>query len=263
MDIVVCVKRVPDTTEADVVIAEGGHAIEEKDLVFDINDWDKYAVEEAVLLKERLGGSVTVLTMGAEETEDTLRRCFATGADRAIRLTDKAFAGSDPATVARVLHRVVKDLKFDLIFTGVQADDDGCGQVGPALAQLLGIPHATLVTRLEITDRKARVHRELEGGLSEVVELPLPAVLTIQTGINEPRYVSVMGVKKAARKEIERLGLSGLGITEADVGESGSGTKIERLFLPPPTKQAEILQGSPDEVVAKLARILKDKAGLV
>lgn len=128
MDIVVCVKRVSDTSEAEVVIAKDGRTIEERDLVFDINEWDKYAVEEAVLLKERLGGSVTVVTVGPEEAEDTLRRCFATGADNAIRLTDKAFEGSDAATTARVLHQAIKDLKFDLVLTGAQAGDDGYGQ---------------------------------------------------------------------------------------------------------------------------------------
>lgn len=259
MDIVVCVKRVPDTSEAEVVIAKEGRTIEERNLVFDINEWDKYAVEEAVLLKERLGGSVTVVTVGPEEAEDTLRRCFATGADYAIRLTDKTFEGSDAATTAKILYHVLKDLKFDLVLTGAQASDDGYGQVGPTLAELLGIPHATLVTHIEIIDGKARVHRELEEGLVEVVEVQLPAVLTIQTGINEPRYVSIMGVRKAAKKEIETSGLKDLGLTEDEVGESGSGTKIERLFPPPVTKEAEILQGSPEEVATKLAQILKEK----
>ncbi len=262
MDIVVCVKRVPDTSEAEVVIAKEGQTIEQKDLVFDINEWDKYAVEEAVLLKEKLGGSVTVVTLGAEEAEDTLRRCFATGADYAIRLTDRAFEGSDGATIARILYQVIKGLKFGLILTGAQASDDGYAQVGPTLAQLLGIPHATLVTHIEVINGKARVHRELEGGLVEVVEVKLPAVLTIQTGINEPRYVSIMGVRKAAKKEIRTLGLKELSLTEDRVGKTGSATRIERLFLPPVTRQAEILEGSPEEVATKLAQILKEKGGL-
>ncbi len=262
MDIVSCVNRVPDTSEAEVAIGKEGRTIETKDLVFDINEWDKYAVEEAALLKEKLGGSVTAVTIGPEEAEDTLRRCFATGADSAIRLTDKAFEGSDAAATARILYQAVKDLKFDLLLTGAQASDDGYGQVGPTLAQLLGIPHATLVTHIEIIDGKVRVHRELEGGLDEVVEVPLPAVLTIQTGINEPRYVSIMGVRKAAREEIETSGVTELGLTEEEVGESGSRTRVERLFLPPVTKETEILQGSPDEVATRLARILKDTGGL-
>ena len=148
------------------------------------------------------------------------------------------------------------------MLTGAQASDDGYGQVGPVIAELLGIPHASLVTNIEVIDGRVRVHRELEGGLDEVVELTLPAVLTIQTGINEPRYVSIMGVRKASRKEIETSGLNELGLAESEAGESGSGTKIERLFLPPVTKEAEILQGSTDEVATKLAQILKDKGGL-
>ena len=255
-------KRVPDTGEADVAIAKGEQTIETGDLVFDVNDWDKYAVEEAVLLKEKLGGTVTMVTMGTEETEDALRRCFAIGADNAIRLTDPAFEGSDATATARILYQAVKDIKFDLLLTGTQASDDGFGQVGPVIATLFGIPHASLVTSIEIEDGKAKVQRELEGGLSEVMEVPMPAVLTIQTGINEPRYVSIMGVRKASRKEIETLGLADLGLAETTVGRSGSQTRIERLFLPPVTREAEILQGNPDEVAVKLARILKDTGGL-
>jgi electron transfer flavoprotein beta subunit len=262
MDIVVCVKRVPDTSEAEVVIAKDGRAIEAKDLVFDINEWDRYAVEEAVRLKGKHGGSVTVVTVGGEETEDTLRRCLATGADHAVRLTDDAFNGSDAATIARILCQAVSKVNFDLVLTGAQASDDGCGQVGATLAELLGIPHATLVTHIESIDGRVRVHRELEGGLDEVVEVPLPAVLTIQTGINEPRYVSIMGVRKAAQKEIELLGLKELDLREEEVGESGSGTRVERLFPPPVTKEAEIMQGSPEEMAAKLAQILKDVGGV-
>lgn len=262
MNIIVCVKRVPDTSEAEVVIARDERRIEESDLVFDINEWDKYAVEEAALLKEEYGGSITVLALGPEEVEDTLRRCFATGADNAIRLTDRAFDRSDAATTARILYEVIKDLEYDLILTGVQASDDGYGQVGPTLAQWLGIPHATMVTGIEIIDGKTRVHRELEGGLGEVVEVGLPVLLTIQTGINEPRYVSIMGVRKAAKQEIKIIDREGLGLREDEVGETGSIAKEERLFLPPVTREAEILQGSPDEAATRLAQILRDRGGL-
>lgn len=261
MDIVVCVKRVPDTSEADVIISKDGRDIETGDLVFDINDWDKYAVEEAALLKEKYGGLLTVVTVGPEEAEDTLRRCFATGADNAIRLTDSAFDGSDAVAIARTIYRSVKDLKFDLILTGAQASDDGYGQVGPVLASLLGIPHASLVTNIDIVDGKVRVQRELEGGLSELVEVSLPAVLTIQTGINEPRYVSIMGIRKASKKEISIAGLAELGLSAPEVGESGSATRVDKLFLPPVTKETEILQGSPDEVATRLAQIIKEKGG--
>ncbi|MFC1932798.1 electron transfer flavoprotein subunit beta/FixA family protein [Chloroflexota bacterium] len=262
MDIVVCVKRVPDTSEAEVIIDKSGCKIEERGLVFDINEWDKYAVEEAVHLKEELGGSVTVVSMGPEEVEDTLRRGLATGADNALRLTDKAFEASDATAIARILYQAIKDLKFDLLLTGAQASDDGYGQVGPTIAEFLGMPHAALVNHIEIINGKVRVHRELEEGLEEVVEVQLPAVLTIQTGINEPRYVSIMGVRKASKKEIKTLDLKTLDLKEEELGELGSKVKEKRLFLPPVNKQAEILQGEPEEVAAKLAQILKDKGGL-
>ena len=262
MDIIVCVKRVPDTKEAEITIDREGKGIREEGLVFDINEWDRYAMEEAVLLKEKHGGSVTVLAMGPEEVEDTLRRCFATGADNAIRLTDKAFNHSDGYATAKILCQAIKGLKFDLVLTGAQADDDGYGQVGPTLAELLGISHAALVTHIKILNRTSLVRRELEGGLEEVIEVELPAVFTIQTGINEPRYVSIAGVRKAAQKEIKVLGLKELGLKEEEVGGSGSRTRIEGMSLPPAVKATEILQGSPEEVATRLSHILKDKGGL-
>ncbi len=216
-----------------------------------------------MLLKERWGGSVTIVTAGSEKAEDTLRRCLATGADEALRLTDEAFNGSDGYATAVILGKAIRNLTFDLVLTGAQADDDGCGQVGPALAELLGIPHAAVVTQLEVRDKWARVHRELEGGLEEVVEVQLPAVLTIQTGINQPRYVSIMGVRKAARKEIKVLNLKELELKGEEVGEAGSKTRIERIFLPSATKEAEILYGDPQETATRLSQILKDKGVLV
>ena len=259
MEIIVCVKRVPEVAEAEVVIAEDGRSIEEKGLVFDINEADSYAVEEALLIKERFGGSVTVMTVGPEEADETLRMCLAMGADHAVRLTDERFAGSDPYATARLLHQAIKDRDFDLVLTGCMASDDGAAQVGVTLAELLGIPHAALVKRIELEDHKAKVHRELEGGLEEVLEVELPAVFTIQTGINEPRYASILGIRRAMKKEIKVLGLKELGLKEGEVGELGSKTKLERLFIPPVEKRAEILKGAPEEVSAKLAEILRSE----
>ena len=262
MKIIVCVKRVPDTTGADVEIAENGRTIKEEGLVFDTNDWDKYAINEAVRLKEEYGGQVTAIALGSEDVEDSLRRCFVTGCDEAIRLTDEAFNGSDASAIARILHRVIQDTDFDLILTGAQASDDGYGQVGPALANLLGIPHAVLVTSIEILDGKARVHRELEGGLEEMVEIKLPALLTIQTGINEPRYVSIKAVIKMMQKEIKTLNLEGLGMSGDEVGEAGSRTRIKRLSLPPITKEMETLPSEPEPAATRLIEVLKDEGML-
>ena len=262
MNIVVCVKRVPDTTGVDVEIADDERRIKEEGLVFDTNDWDKYAINEAVRLKEEYGGEVTAIALGRKDVEDSLRRCFVTGCDEGIRLTDEAFAGSDAAATARILHRVIKDIKFDLILTGAQASDDGYAQVGPTLAALLGAPHAVLVTSIEIIDGKARVHRELEGGLEEVVELKLPALLTIQTGINEPRYVSIKAVIKMMQKEIRALDLEALGMAAEEVGEAGSKTRIDRLSPPPITKEMEILPAEPGPAAARLVEVLKDEGML-
>src|SRR4030043_384381 len=191
MNITVCVKRVPETADADVIIDKSGKDIEKGGLVFDLNEWDNYAIEEAILLKEKMGGTVTVLSMGGEESNETLRKCLAMGADDAVRLTDPAFAGSDGFATARVLGGAGRKIPYDLVFTGGQAEDDGFGQVGGALAEILGIPHVSLVNSLEVQDKKVKAHRELEGGLEEVVEVDLPAVLTIQTGITQPRYVLI------------------------------------------------------------------------
>jgi len=262
MDIIVCVKHVPETAEADVRIDSTGKGIEKTGLVFDINEWDDYAVEEAVRIKEKLGGTVTVITVGSEDADSTLRKCLARGADKAIRVTDPKLEGSDGYAIAKVLSKVIKDLPHDLILTGAQAGDDGYAVVGPALAQLLGIPHATLVKKIEFKNGTAVVNRELEGGLEEIVEVKLPAVLTIQTGINEPRYVSIMGIRKAMKKEIKVLSLADIGLSENEVGEAGSWIRIEKMYIPPVEKQAEFVKGSPEEVAAKIAELLKAR-GLV
>lgn len=262
MDVIVCVKHVPETAEAELKIDQTGKAIEKTGLVFDINEWDDYALEEAVRIKEKQGGTVTAITIGPEDSDSTLRKCLARGADRAIRLTDVKFESSDGYAIAKILHSVIKDLPFDLILSGALAGDDGYTMVGPILAELLGIPHATMVKKIEVGDGVAKVNRELEGGLEEMVEVKLPAVLTVQTGINEPRYVSIMGIRKAMQKEIKVLGLADIGLSENDVGEAGSWIKIEKMFAPPVEKQAEFLKGSPEEVSAKIAEILRAR-GLI
>jgi electron transfer flavoprotein beta subunit len=262
MDILVCVKHVPETAEAEIRISPSAKTIEKTGLVFDINEWDDYALEEAVRIKEKLGGTVTAITVGPEDSDSTLRKCLARGADKAIRVTDPKLEGSDSYAIAKTLHRVVKNLSFNIILTGALADDDGYTSTGPMLAELLAIPHATMIKKLELSGDTAKVNRELEGGLEEVVEIRLPAVLTIQTGINEPRYVSIMGIRKAMQKEIKAVSLAEIGLDENEVGEPGSWIRIDRIYVPPAEKQANFLKGTPDEVAAKIAEILKAK-GLV
>jgi len=262
MNIIVCIKRVPETTDADVFIDKTGKDIDKSGLAFDLNEWDSYAIEEAILLKEKLGGTVTVISMGGEDSNESLRKCLAMGADDAVRLTDPAFNGSDGYATAKILVETIRKIPYDLILTGTQAEDDGYGQVGVTMAKLLGIPYASLVNRLEVQDKKVKAHRELEGGLEEVVEIDLPALLTIQTGINEPRYVSIMGIRKVAKKEIKTFGTSDLNLKAEEVGLSGSYIQLEKIFLPPVGEGAEMLEGKPEEISMKVFDILKDKGGL-
>ncbi|MEM0233017.1 MAG: electron transfer flavoprotein subunit beta/FixA family protein [Candidatus Nezhaarchaeales archaeon] len=260
MNIVVCVKHVPKCAEAEIRIDPTGRDIEKHGLVYDINEWDDYAVEEAVRIKEKFGGSVTVVTVGPEEANSTLRKCLARGADNAIRVYDPKLVGSDPYVIAKVLYKVIKNLQFDLVLTGVMAEDDGSATVGPMLAEFLKIPHATMVKKIELKDHKAAiVHRELEGGLMEVVEVKLPALFAIQTGINEPRYVSILGIRRAMQKEIKVLGLKDLSLDESEVGYAGSWTLIDKLFVPPAEKVCQYLKGSPEEVATQILGILKSR----
>jgi len=262
LDIVVCVKHVPETAEAELKIDSSGKAIEKTGLVFDINEWDDYALEEAVRIKEKLGGTVTAITIGAEDSDTTLRKCLARGADTAIRLTDPKFEGSDGYAIAKILHSVIKNLHYDLILTGMQTGDDSSAMVGPILAQMLGILHATMVKKIELDTGTAKINRELEGGLEEQLEIKLPALFSVQTGINEPRYVSIMGIRKAMQKQIKVMSLADTVLSENDVGEAGSWIKIEKLYVPPVEKQAEFIKGAPDEVAAKIAEIIKAR-GLI
>ena len=262
MDIIVCVKHVPETAEAELKIDATGKGIDRTGLVFDINEWDDYALEEAVRIREKQGGTVTAITIGADDSDTTLRKCLARGADKAIRMTDPKFNDSDGYATAKILHSAIKTLHFDLILTGMQAGDDGQATVGPILAEMLKIPHATMVKKIELATGTAKVNRELEGGLEEQVEVKTPALLSVQTGINEPRYVSIMGIRKAMQKEIKLMTLADTGLTENDVGAAGSWVKIENMYVPPVEKQAEFIKGSPDEIATRITEILKSR-GLI
>ncbi len=255
MNIVVCVKRIPKTAEADIFIEKDGQDIKKDNLVFTLNDWDSYAVREAVLIKEKHEGTVTALTVGPEESREVLTRCLAMGADRAVRI--EAPESADANLISKILFQAIKEEPFDLILTGVQAEDDGWGQVGVSLAERLGIPHATVVNRIEITGEKARVKRELEGGIEEIVEVKLPAALTIQTGINEPKYVSLSAILEAEDKEMKEKTLDGIGLTAKEMLD----VTTDEVFFPPVGKMAEILKGNPEEVAVQLTEIIRKKKG--
>ncbi len=264
MNMVVCVKRVPDTAESEVHIDSSGKGIETGKLSFRMNDADNYAVEEAILIKEKIGGTVNVISIGDEKSDEQIRMALAKGGDEAVRITDPALEGSDGFALAKALAAAVKGMEYDLVLTGALADDDGCAVVGVALAELLGVPHAAYVKKVEVLEdgKRIKVGRELEGGLMEFLEMDLPAVLTIQTGINEPRYASFKGIKAAAKKEIAVKSVADLGLDPSEVGEAGSWAVLESFSYPVVGEKAEILEGDPAETAAKLAAILKEK-GLV
>ena len=262
MNIVVCIKRVPNIGETEIAIDKDGRGIKTDKLVYDINETDNYALEEALLLKEKFGGCVTAVTIGDEASNEQLRICMAKGADTAIRLYDSKFAGLDGYVAAKILCSAIRELKPDLVLTGCMASDDAYAQVGIQLGEMLGYPHATLVTHIDIENSLARVRSELENGLGMVLEIEMPAVLAVQTGINEPRYASFRGIRDAMKREIKVIGLADLSLQEVDVGETGSRIRIEKLFIPAVDKTAQILSGSTDETASKLAIILKEK-GLI
>jgi electron transfer flavoprotein beta subunit len=265
MNIVVCVKQVPDTSDPDteVHIDSSGKGVDESKFSFVINDADNYAVEEAILLKEKHGGEVTVVNVGPEAANQVVRMALAKGGDQAIRLDDEKFAFSDIAATARLLQSAMGDLEFDIVMTGCIATDDGYSAVGVTLAQMLGLPHAAMVKSVElIGDNRLKVGRELEGGIMEMLEIETPCVLTIQTGGNEPRYASFKGIRAASKKEIKVMDLEATGLTEDQVGEAGSTTIMTGYSTPVVGELAEILEGDPGETSAKLGTILKEK-GLV
>ncbi|MFH1349765.1 MAG: electron transfer flavoprotein subunit beta/FixA family protein [Pseudomonadota bacterium] len=255
MNIVVCVKRVPMTQEVDLEIDASKKDVKKDMLAYVINEWDNYAIEEAVLLKEKFDGTVIAITIGGEDDEEVLRRCLAMGADKAIRV-DPGDRILDGNAISRVLAEVIKGLEHDLIFTGVMADDINEGMVGTLLAEYLGLANAAVVTGVEPEGGEATIRVELEGGMEEVSKIKLPAILSIQTGINEPRYVSIMGIRKAAKKELNVINLADLKLSEDDLSPW---TTIDEVFLPPETEGAEIIQGDPGTVAEAIIRIMKEK----
>ncbi|HLY16398.1 MAG TPA: electron transfer flavoprotein subunit beta/FixA family protein [Bryobacteraceae bacterium] len=260
MEILVCAKRVPDTSENEIEL-NGDGDIDRDELVYSVNEADNYAVEEALEIVERTGGTVTVVTVGGDEDEEILRREMAMGARQAVLLSDDAFNGSDGRGIAAILAAFVKKGHYELILTGVQADD-GAGQVGGMLAAMLDCPFASLVTSIEVLGGgKLKISREIEGGNKEINEIDLPCVLSIQTGINEPRYVGMRGIRQVASVPIPTLGKADLGVN-GYAGEAAARVKRMDYFVPPAGKGAEMLTGSQDEVIAKLIDLLKAKGGL-
>jgi electron transfer flavoprotein beta subunit len=262
VEILVCVRRVPDTSENEIELNREGNDIERDDLVYSINEWDNYAVEEALQIVARVGGNVTVVTVGDEDDEEILRREMAMGATHGVLLSDDAFLGSDGRGIATILKAFAPKGNYDLILTGVQADD-GAAQVGGMLAAMLDYPFASLVNSIEVLDsKKLKVSREIAGGSKEISEIDLPCVLSIQTGINEPRYVGMRGIRQVASVPIPRFGVSDLAIDSRSVGLSAAKVKRVDYFVPAQGKGAEMLEGSREEVIDKLVELVAAKGGL-
>jgi electron transfer flavoprotein beta subunit len=255
MNTIVCVKNVPFTQEADLVPDASKLDIRKDALPYVINEWDNYAIEEAIRIKEQTGGNVTAVTLGKEADEEVLRRCLAMGADEAVRIEPGAL-NPDAAMTAAILATVIKTIPHDLILTGVQSDDYNHGVVGPIIAERLGLSHASVVNSLKPSDSRIEVTIELEGGQDEMSTVSLPALLSIQTGINEPRYVSIMGIRKAAKKEIKVVQAEGIGLSSDDMQPA---LLVEEVFLPPETEGAEMLQGDAAMVAEQIIRIIREK----
>ncbi|MFB6360890.1 MAG: electron transfer flavoprotein subunit beta/FixA family protein [Halobacteriales archaeon] len=257
MKVLVAVKEVVEVAD-DFEIE--GTAIADRYREYDLNEWDDYAVEAAVQLQEAdLAEEVVSVTIGPERAEETIRMALAKGVDRAVRIWDDALADQqllDVASKARVLEAVIAEEEPDLVLTGVQAGDDAWGATGVSLAHAVGYEWAAVVTGLEIDGETAHVRRELEGGVEELVDVELPAVLTIQTGLNEPRYASLRGIRQAQSKEIAARSLADLGLNAADVR---SQVDLREMFVPEAEGDTEYLEGEPGDQAAGLAEVLREK----
>lgn len=250
MKIIVAIKQVPER-DAAVRIDEAGKWIEESDVQFGMNESDAYALEEALQLKEKHGGEVIVLSAGPERVGTTIREALAKGADRAIHIEADDLPQRDALSVARLLAEALKPESPDLVLTGLQSDDLGLGQTGVILGELLGMAHASLILQVEKTDLGLTVKRELENGWYQNIDLPLPAVLTIQSGGNKLRYATLMGIKKAKTKEVRRIAGSEVAAATAPLAV------LESVALPQKQRSTQILPGTPQEAAAALVEKLK------
>jgi len=248
MKIAVCIKQVP-SRDWQPRVNEAGTWVRDEDAPFEMNEPDAYALEEGLRLKERHGGEVVVCSAGPARVSQVIREALARGADRAIHVEADDLAAADGGAVASVLAAAMSGEAFDLVLTGLQSDDLGLAQVGVVLAERLGVPHATIIMEVTVDGGALRVKRELEGGWFQWVAMPLPAVLTIQSGINQLRYATLKGIMAAKKKEIRKVA----------AGPARSRQRIVHLYVPQKTKQTQIIGGTPAEAAAELVRRLRDE----
>lgn len=258
MNIIVCIKQVPETTEVRInpetntLVREGVKSI--------INPFDMYAIEESVRLKEKFGGKVTVLTMGPPQADSALREAISLGADEGVLLSDRAFAGSDTWATSYTLAGAIKKIgSFDLVICGKQASDGDTAQVGPGISAHLDIPQVTYVKKIEeVKDKSMRVERLMEEGY-EIIETPLPALLTVVKEINEPRLPSLKGMMRAKSAKITVWTQKELGLDPQGIGLCGSPTQVVKIFTPPPRIGGQVFQGETQEIVEKLVGLIKEE----
>lgn len=261
MKIVVCVKQVPDM-ESKFTVA-GGNKIDESQVAFKINDFDEFAVEAALQLKEKLGGEVIIVSAGPDRIVKDIRQAFAMGADWGIHVKDPEIDSGDSVVIANALHKAIEKIgDVDLVLTGVMSEDNSCALTGVMLSHLMDVPHGTNIVKLETGGNGAiTVNRELEGGLNEVLEMKLPAVLSIQSGINQPRYPTLPGIMKAKKKRLDVMSAADLGLSET--GAAGSKTGLVKMFVPVAEHKAEIIEGDAKTAAAALVNKLKNEAKVI
>ncbi|MBW2498765.1 MAG: electron transfer flavoprotein subunit beta/FixA family protein [Deltaproteobacteria bacterium] len=256
MKVMVCLKQVPHQ-DARLDVNGDGTWIQEDNIKFEINSYDTYAVEEALRLKDAGDAEVVVVSIGPDRVTQALRTALGMGADRAIHVNDEAALGADALGTAKILAAIAKEEAADVVFCGLMADDDNASAIPPMVAELLGMPSATGVLATDAGDGSVKVERELEGGALEVVELPKPCLMAIQTGANQVRYASLKGIMQAKKKPVDVKTLADLGLADS-VGAAHNKTKIEKIYVPPKGDTAEILEGSADEIVSQLVTKIKE-----
>lgn len=264
MNIICCLKQVPDT-ESQIKIASDGMSIVTDDIKWVMNPYDEFGVEEALRIREKFGGEVTVVGLGPKRVTESIRTALAMGADKGFLISDDALEGSDSIATAKALAAVIKDLEYDIIFTGQRGVDDDLGVVGAVLAEFLGIPHFSVIDKVEVSEdgKSVKVNRPIEGQ-TLVIESNLPALITAQKGLNEPRYASLPGIMKAKKKPLEEKTLSDLGLDAAEFGEGARKIKILELTPPPAREAGKIIEGeTPQEKAAELAKLLHEEAKIL
>ncbi len=254
MKILVCLKQIPHK-DARLDVRSDGSWIQDENIKFEINNYDSYALEEALRIKDKGEAEVVVASIGPDRVTQSLRTALGMGADRAIHIWDDALASTDSIGIAKTLAAAARNESFDLVLMGLMADDTGFGITPPYLAELLDMPHVTAVMKTEFANGEITVERELEGGALEVLSIPRPCLLAVQTGINEVRYASLKGIMQAKKKPLEKKTLGDLGLSPEDVAPK---VTVEKIYPPPRGEGAQILEGSPDEIARKLVTKIKE-----